>query len=123
MLTLSGAQIKEAMERSLGLYPRADPAFLQVSGISVRFDSSRPAGQRVLAIRVGSAEIEPGRSYQTAMPIALARGSAGYFRIWNKEDVLRSTNTRVSAAVISFVQASGKLDYKIGDRIAQRGGM
>ncbi len=72
---VSGAQILAALERSLdpamttplahGL--RGTPwGILQISGMRVEFDPSRPLGERVLAVSVGSEPLDPGRTYGLA---------------------------------------------------------
>lgn len=79
---LTGKQVRAALERSLDLYPQANPSFLQVSGIEIKFDSTRPAGSRITSLSLGDT-----RSYTVAMPSNLARGGLGYFQIWDSEAI------------------------------------
>ncbi|MGE6487607.1 bifunctional metallophosphatase/5'-nucleotidase [Paenisporosarcina sp. NPDC076898] len=82
-MKLSGAEIKQAFEKSFGVYPLENGGFLHVSGAKVRFDSSKPAGQRVVSIKYknedGSyTEIQDGSMYTIATNAFTAKGGDGY---------------------------------------------
>lgn len=49
VLEITGEQLIYALENGVSQYPKLEGRFPQVSGIRFCFDSSRPAGQRVLA--------------------------------------------------------------------------
>ena len=49
-MELTGAELKEAFEISLGQYPAENGGFLHVAGGKVKYDSSKPAGERVVSI-------------------------------------------------------------------------
>jgi 2',3'-cyclic-nucleotide 2'-phosphodiesterase (5'-nucleotidase family) len=51
---------------------------LQVSGLTLTFDPSRPAGQRVASVEVGGAALEPERRYTAAVVDYLVRGGDGF---------------------------------------------
>ena len=51
VVSLTGQQIRAALEKAVLIYPTANPAFLYVSGISFAFAASSPAEHRVKAIR------------------------------------------------------------------------
>ncbi len=122
VLSLKGAQIWQALERSVELYPKGNSAFLQVSGLQVRFDPKRPAGSRVTAVQVGGSALDPGRTYRVAMPSSLGLGSLGYFRIWGKDDILPSTPTKLSDTVVDYARGQGKIGYRPGERIIAKSG-
>lgn len=82
-LSLSGAQLKAALERGASVYPTGSPAFLQVAGLRARFDSGSPPGKRVSAVFVGGKPLDESATYSVAMPSSLAEGAAGFFNIWN----------------------------------------
>ncbi len=84
VLSLTGAQVREALERSVGMAPRQNQGFLQVSGINFRYDPAKPSGKRVGVIMLGRKEITPGVTVTVAMPKSLASGGLGYFRVWGK---------------------------------------
>ncbi|MFX8653254.1 5'-nucleotidase C-terminal domain-containing protein, partial [Acinetobacter baumannii] len=64
VVTLTGSQIRSALERSVSLFPTESPAFLYVSGISFSFNPSSPAEKRLTEVRVNGSELEPGRKYK-----------------------------------------------------------
>ncbi len=82
-LSLSGAQLKAALERGASVYPTGSPAFLQVAGLRAHFDSDSPPGKRVSAVFVGGKPLSESATYSVAMPSSLAEGAAGFFNIWN----------------------------------------
>jgi len=82
-LSLSGAQIRAALERAASAYPTGSPAFLHCAGLVATFDASAPAGKRVTSITVAGRALDDANTYATAMPVSLAEGAAGYFNIWS----------------------------------------
>lgn len=87
VVRLTGAQILEALERSIAFFPSPNAAFLQVSGLEIVYRSSPSASPRIADVRVGNGAIQRSASYTVAMPTALARGSYGYFRIWDRDAI------------------------------------
>ena len=82
-VTLSGAQLRAALERAASVYPTASPAFLQVAGLTATINPDGAVGARVARISVGGAALQESKTYRAAMPVSLAQGAAGYFNIWN----------------------------------------
>lgn len=81
-LSLTGNQIREALERSLSLVPKSNAGFLQISGINFRYTQGSQAGKRVGDILLGRKPLQPAETHTVAMPRSLASGALGYFRIW-----------------------------------------
>ncbi|MDI2589809.1 5'-nucleotidase C-terminal domain-containing protein [Psychrobacillus sp. NEAU-3TGS] len=55
-MELTGKELKEAFEISFKSYPKENGGFLHVAGAKVEFDSSKPAGQRVVSIKYKAAD-------------------------------------------------------------------
>lgn len=55
-IQLTGQELYEALENSVSEYPKQDGRFLQVSGITFKFDPEQPAGQRVWHVEVLNTE-------------------------------------------------------------------
>jgi len=87
VVSLTGAQIRLALERSVSLFPTESPAFLYVSGLSFSFNPSSPAEKRLTEVKVNGADLESGRKYRVAMPGNLAKGGLGYFKHWTKQAI------------------------------------
>ena len=89
---LTGAQIKEMLETSLVIqenciaandsgewdaWPNDSGSYLQVGGITVRFDPAQPAGDRVLSVQKDGQELDDTKEYTVAVNNYLA-GSDSY---------------------------------------------
>ena len=89
---LTGAQIKEMLETSLTIqkncivandsgewdaWPNDSGSYLQVGGITVRFDPAQPAGERVLSVQKEGQELDDTKEYTVAVNNYLA-GSDSY---------------------------------------------
>lgn len=107
-LSLSGAQIRAALERAASVYPTGSPAFLHGAGFTATFDAKAPSGKRVASIRVAGRAIDDNLVYDVAMPVALAEGAAGYFNIWSGAKARQSDQTLL-AALAAFIRAKGEV--------------
>lgn len=47
VISVTGAQLHEALENGVSQYPKHEGRFLQVSGLKFAFDPSKPNGQRI----------------------------------------------------------------------------
>lgn len=92
VVELTGKAIKNAIEHSLANYPQSNSGFLQLGGLTVVFSESAAPDARTVEIKVGDAMLVPERTYHVAMPSTLAYGTLGYFKIWNKDQVVLRTN-------------------------------
>jgi 2',3'-cyclic-nucleotide 2'-phosphodiesterase (5'-nucleotidase family) len=88
VVSLTGDQVRSALERSVSLLPSPNSGFLQVSGIQVTFAPKAPTGSRIREATVAGAALQPGAKYLVAMPASLARGGLGYFTVWNKDQIV-----------------------------------
>lgn len=99
VVSLRGSELTKAIERSVANYPLSNSGFLQLSGLQVTFAAGRSPESRVTEISVGGSAIDSGRQYDVAMPSTLAYGSLGYFKIWNRSQIVRKTGTTLDAAL------------------------
>ncbi|MCS6829700.1 MAG: 5'-nucleotidase [Armatimonadota bacterium] len=119
VLKLTGAQVLQALERALTLYPQPNAGFLQVSGLQVTFDPAKPAGERVARVQVGTEnkqELNPQREYRVATSATLAYGALGYFKVWERSAIERETDKTVGDALRVYLEA-GKPIAGISERI------
>ncbi|WP_438448042.1 5'-nucleotidase C-terminal domain-containing protein [Gorillibacterium sp. sgz5001074] len=81
-ITLTGQEIKEALENGVSKLPAADGRFPQVAGLKFTYDSSKPAGERVKSIQVKNggtyAPIDLSASYVMATNAFTAKGGDFY---------------------------------------------
>jgi 2',3'-cyclic-nucleotide 2'-phosphodiesterase (5'-nucleotidase family) len=77
-VSLTGKQIKEALEHGLsGLEQRAG-RFPQVSGLTFSYNPAAPAGSRIREVAVGGHPLVPEKEYVVATTDFLAAGGDGY---------------------------------------------
>jgi 2',3'-cyclic-nucleotide 2'-phosphodiesterase (5'-nucleotidase family) len=90
VVSLTGAQIRAALELSVSLFPQPNKSFLQVSGIDVTFNKSAASNKRIVGVSVGGSKLDDSRTYTVAMPSSLAKGGLGYFKIWEKSQIQKT---------------------------------
>jgi 2',3'-cyclic-nucleotide 2'-phosphodiesterase (5'-nucleotidase family) len=120
LLSLKGSQLAEALERGLALVPRPNKGFLQVAGVAVQFDRRRPPESRVLQIVVEERRLEADKVYKVAMPVSLARGALGYFRVFNGVPPA-ATGATLADALTQFFAARSVISIKAGTRLLDVG--
>lgn len=82
-MEVTGAELKETFEISFKDSPKESGGFLHVSGAKVQFDSSKPAGERVVSIAYKNVDgsytkIEDAKAYTVATNAFTAKGGDGY---------------------------------------------
>jgi len=90
VVNLRGSQVRAALEKAISIYPASSSAFLQVSGLEVVFSKSAPPDKRIVSVTIGGGKLDDGRNYTIAMPLTLARGGYGYFKVWDKNQITRT---------------------------------
>ena len=83
-VTLSGAVLARVLEQGLSL----ERGLLQVSGLEVAYDPARPAGERMLAVRVNGVPLDPGARYSVGTLEILAESGDRYVQFADADDVI-----------------------------------
>jgi len=99
VVTLTGAQVRQAIERSISLYPQPSSFFLQLSGIEVTFKRDPAANPRIISVNIAGSPLQDSRKYNIAMTSSLARGALGYFKIWDKDKISKTFDTTLEAVL------------------------
>lgn len=76
-LELLGADLRLALEQGLADVEREAGGFLQVSGLTLTYDPTRPPGRRVVRVQVGGAALDEARTYVVAANDYILRGGDG----------------------------------------------
>ena len=77
-LELTGAEIREVLEQQFPADGK-EPKILQVSGLTVHFDMTKPIGQRITKVLLESgAELDPAKTYSVAANSFVADGGDGF---------------------------------------------
>jgi len=117
VVSLSGDQVRAALERSVSLEPLPNKGFLQVSGLVFWYDPGVPAGQRVVRmLGADGRPLDPAARYRVAMPHSLARGALGYFRVFNGA-TLTETNKTIASAFAQYLQSQTQVAPRVEGRI------
>ncbi|XP_076605104.1 snake venom 5'-nucleotidase-like [Chaetodon auriga] len=107
LVQMKGSTVKKAFEHSIHRYGSMSGEFLQVSGIHVEYDLSKPVNQRVASLSVLCTDcrvpkyepLDLEKKYTVAMPSYLASGGDGYTMI--KEEMLKHNTGDMDIAVFS----------------------
>ena len=115
-MNLAGKQVREALERSVA---RGD-ASLQVSGLKVVFDLSKPFGERAVSIEVAGKPLDDRASYRVATNDFLAAGGDRFDVFKHGRDF--STGESLRDAVVRYIRKHSPVKVEAGDRIILRDG-
>jgi len=118
VMRLSGRQIKQALERSVLIYPQKNLGFLQVSGMKFTFDPGKQQENRVVSVKIGDKPLSDSQFYSVAMTSSLANGALGYWKIWSKNDIKQVTQKTIPRAVDDFFASRSTVDYSVLNRIS-----
>ena len=77
-LSVTGAQLLESMENGVSQVQEGGGRFPQISGMTLVYDSAKPAGSRVVKITVGGQPLDPARQYTVATNSFVGGGGDGY---------------------------------------------
>jgi 5'-nucleotidase len=90
--TVTGAQLWAVLERSVGQAPNAFGGFLQISGFRFTYDSTRPAGSRILSVVLDNGTpVAPDATTYTATTNDFTNaGGDGYVELADGQGVTRN---------------------------------
>jgi 5'-nucleotidase / UDP-sugar diphosphatase len=117
-IEITGADLKRALENGLAPWPKASGGFPQVSGLAIVADAGRPAGARIVSIKVGGAPLEDKRIYRIATNDFLARGGNGYTTFRDARVLLPANDSPLVAnEVIAYIEKLGTVRTGVEGRI------
>jgi 2',3'-cyclic-nucleotide 2'-phosphodiesterase (5'-nucleotidase family) len=118
VLQLSGRDLREALEHGLAQRDREGGGFLQVSGITLTFDPSRPAGRRIVTATVGGAPLDAERRYTAAVVEYLVRGGDGFTSFRDAPVLVDAASGPILATVLlDAIAAAGTIAPEVDGRI------
>src|SRR5260370_32255841 len=84
--------------------------FPQVAGVKIEADPNRPAGNRVLSIKVGDTPLDANRTYSVATIDFMARGGDDYFSFRDAKPVLPPADSpTIAYEVIDYITSIGTI--------------
>lgn len=121
-LNVQGKTIVEALEHGVSLAEYGHGRFPHVSGITFTYDFSKPAGSRIVSVRVGDADIDPEAWYTLAIPDFLADGGDGYEMLIEAERIIPTEGGQLlSSVMIDAILAAGEIAPELEGRIVALG--
>lgn len=110
-LSLTGAQLRAALELAVKDAPTASTRWLQSAGLTATYDASQAAGDRIANLRVKNREVADDDTFSVAMPLGLAKGGAGFYAIWNEAQskTAKSANVSLSGAIARYFGARDEI--------------
>ena len=105
VIELTGADVIAAIENGIEDYPDAKGAFPHIAGMMVEFDSSQPAGSRVVSVMVGDVALDEAATYSLATNDYLVAGGDGYDMFVGKKVVAELG--AMDEVFIDYVNANG----------------
>ncbi|GGC63838.1 bifunctional metallophosphatase/5'-nucleotidase [Chelatococcus reniformis] len=118
VVTVSGQQLRAALENGFSRLDSRAGRFPQVSGLKVEVDTARPAGARVVSVAVDGRPLEPKATYTLATNDFMLRGGDGYGMLAGTSDPTADTGNRLLANdVMAYLRKLGTVTIKTDDRI------
>jgi 2',3'-cyclic-nucleotide 2'-phosphodiesterase (5'-nucleotidase family) len=118
VLEVSGGALKEALEQGFTGAENEVGRFPQISGMRVKADLTRAAGQRVVSLTVGGAAVKPERIYRLVTNDYLAGGGDGYAALKRAKVLVGPTAADlVSNIVAGYIQAKATVAPTLDGRI------
>ena len=102
---VTGAQLYAALEHSVALIPAANGRFGQISGFRFTYDSTQPAGSRIVSVELsdGTPILPDGTLYSFATSDFVNAGGDGYTMLADGQGVTREIMADVVQAYIEFL--------------------
>lgn len=85
-LSISGQELRAALENSASRLPATNGRFLQVSGLTVTYDPQAPIASRVKVVMVGDKPLDEFRRYRVTTDSFIADGGDGYTMLQQAQD-------------------------------------
>lgn len=117
---VTGADIKAALEHGTSAYPELLGGFPHVSGITYVIDTSKPAGDHVVDIKVKGKPLDLNGLYTLATNDFMAAGGDNY-TMFADDDILNEYGG-LDEALIIYVKAMGTIAPKAEGRITAMDG-
>ena len=102
VVEIPGTAVAELLEYGYALHY----GFLQASGVETTYDSRRPAGERLIEVKIGGEPLDPAATYTVASSAFLANGGDGYAMLAAGRVAHRSEE-RLVESFLAYFRATG----------------
>ncbi|MGO4907569.1 bifunctional UDP-sugar hydrolase/5'-nucleotidase [Pseudorhodobacter sp. W20_MBD10_FR17] len=119
---LPGSQVLAAFENGVSQVEKGAGRFLQVSGATIVYDPTAPAGSRITEVMVGGAPLDINKVYKVAANDYILGGGDGFDALGGGKVLINAGNGNLMANdVMDYVVKMGKVGSKVEGRIKQLG--
>lgn len=119
LLEISGASIIAALENGVSAIEDGGGRYPHVSGMTFSFDPSNPAGERVVEVMVGGAEIDVSATYLLATNDFMGKGGDGYSMFASLPSVIEANAAELMAAQVIRAFETGTAVPVLDGRVTQ----
>jgi 5'-nucleotidase len=118
---VSGAILKAALENGVSRIVEEAEAgrFPQVSGLTFSYDARRPAGSRVVEVKVNGNPLDEQKKYTVASTAYLFEGGDGYKMFANAKYLVTAESAAIDSAVLIQAFGAGAIAPKVEGRITR----
>ena len=118
MTEITGQQILDAMENGVSQVEKGAGRFPQISGMTMVYDPSAPAGSRVVSIKVNGEDLDLNRTYKFATNDYALGGGDGYGMLGGGRVLINAGNGNLMANdVIDYIIKNGGVNNTVEGRI------
>jgi 5'-nucleotidase / UDP-sugar diphosphatase len=118
LVEATGQQVWDALENGFSKLEDGGGRFPQVSGLTVTADKTKPAGSRVVSVKVGDKDLDKAATYKLATNDFMLGGGDGYVALAGAKVIVDKVGGKLIANdVMVKVKALGNVDAKVEGRI------
>lgn len=118
LLEVTGEMVLQALENGVSQVQTGAGRFPQVSGMTIEFDKEKPAGSRILSVKVGAEPLDLKKTYKLATNDFVMKGGDGYTSLVRGKRLLGERDAKLMANdVMAYVKEMGKVPAKLEGRI------
>jgi len=120
-LEMTGAMIRQALENGVSQIEKAAGRFPHVSGMTYEMDASKPAGSRILSVKVAGKPLDDSATYTLATNNYMANGGDGYTVLKKAKVLIGPLDGNLMANdVMAYVRTKGDIAPKVEGRIMMK---
>ncbi|MFO0991739.1 MAG: bifunctional UDP-sugar hydrolase/5'-nucleotidase [Hyphomicrobiales bacterium] len=115
---ITGQAVQAALENGVSQVEKVAGRFPQVSGLAFTYDPAKPPGQRVTAVTIAGAPLDPAKTYTLATNDYMLGGGDGYTAFKDAKIILNARDAKLLANdVMVYVREKGEIAPKLEGRI------
>lgn len=118
LLEVTGETLRQALEHGLSMVGQLSGRFPQLSGAELRYDPSRPAGERLVGLLVAGEPVDPTATYRLAVNGFNAEGGDGYEMLTEARRLPHPADELADSALVArYLERLGRVAPEVEGRI------